>query len=613
MLNPISTITVESALMPATSEPESATPDLFQTLIAELLTTTAAPDTLPDPPPVAMEKEAPVDLSEPFLLPREAHPNEPRSGDILPAPGVSRGTLKEERNMSAVGAKAVVPTALPFARVPIPPAHAGGWQNVAAPRLNSEAHRATIWTAQSGPAASPPSPEPDAVVQSPAIPQIRLTPRIVVELPEIVSTSEVVLNREPMPERVVEETPEREAPRETKPSPPPAFVTLVASIPDAMLNQIHFPDGPGIDTAEDSPQRLCTTNTSCALTERAYSDLPQAVGAVYDRPRSPTDVPQFALPETEVTLIKIEREALPAPQLKNSVPLEFAQQQRRIEHVATPVQTESIPSELVLKRPALATPPPNDLPSPPPGPPAQIETPVRDSQVNVAKPEVQTPQTHQTLVQPPVQPEITTARQLVQPQPIAITPESTANVPAVIGASPHFTQNGSQEKQDFRNDNGRPPIPETHSITPHVETAVRFQSHLMPMESPVPVAHVVELPPQLPLPVAHRVSIEIGEKDSRVVVTLHENRGDVSVKIHAPNEVLGAELRSSVGTLVEAFHREHISLANMDFTTGYTATSDDGQQHGNQPRQSFQNRARKFALAAEPTDQVEITSINLNA
>jgi hypothetical protein len=306
----------------------------------------------------------------------------------------------------------------------------------------------------------------------------------------------------------------------------------------------------------------------------------------------------LALPEIEVASIKIETEALPAH-------LEFAQLQRPIELIPAPVQTESVPSEPVLKRAALAM--PNDLPRPPqitPQPPAQIETPIRDSQVNVTKPEVQTPQTpqtHQTLVQPPVQPEVTTARELVSPQP------------TLLGASPHFTQNGSQEKQDFRNENGRGPILETHSITPHVETAIRFESHLMPMESAAPVAHVVELPPQLPLPVAHRVSIDIGEKDSRVVVTLHENRGDVSVKIHTPNEVLGAELRSSVGTLVEAFHREHIPLANMDFTSGYTTTSDDGKQQGNQPRQPFQNRARKFELAAAPTDQVEITSINLNA
>ena len=48
MLNPIATITVESALIPSTSEPEVAA-DLFQTLIAELLEPTQAPDTPPAP------------------------------------------------------------------------------------------------------------------------------------------------------------------------------------------------------------------------------------------------------------------------------------------------------------------------------------------------------------------------------------------------------------------------------------------------------------------------------------------------------------------------------------------------------------------------------------
>ena len=201
----------------------------------------------------------------------------------------------------------------------------------------------------------------------------------------------------------------------------------------------------------------------------------------------------------------------------------------------------------------------------------------------------------------------------VQPQTIVITPDLLIKVQAATGTSPHFAQSGSQEKQDFHNEGRRSSTPETVSITPNLDSAVRFQSHLMPMQSPEPVAHFVEVPPQLPLPVAHRVSIDIGEKDSRVVVTLHENGGDVSVKIHVPNEVLGAELRSTATTLVEAFHREHIPLANMDFTSGYTATSHDGRQHGSQPRQSFQNRARKFQPAVAPTDQVDITSINLNA
>jgi hypothetical protein len=294
-----------------------------------------------------------------------------------------------------------------------------------------------------------------------------------------------------------------------------------------------------------------------------------------------TDAP-IILPLLEVTSIKIETEALPAPT-------------PHVKLDPTPIQSEPVanPRPQVMPNEVLA---------------ANIEHLVRASQTTIVKPEVQTPQTHQMAVQP----EVTTVRQAVQAQPITIALESFIKVSAATGNTPQFAQSGSREKQDFHNENGRAPIVETRSITPQMENPVGFQSHL-PMESPAPVAHVVEPLPQSPLPVAHRVSIDIGEKDSRVVVTLHENRGDISVKIHAPNQVLGAELRTSAATLVEAFHREHIPLANMDFTSGYTATSDDRQQHGSQPRQSFHNRGRKFESATAPADHVEITSINLNA
>ena len=80
MLNPISTITVESGLIPATSEPETAGVDLFQNLFSELLESAAAPDSPPVPQPVAQEIEQ-VD----------SHPRQTDS----PEPVLSRPEIKE--------------------------------------------------------------------------------------------------------------------------------------------------------------------------------------------------------------------------------------------------------------------------------------------------------------------------------------------------------------------------------------------------------------------------------------------------------------------------------------------------------------------------------------
>ena len=479
MLNPISTITVESALIPATSEPETAGVDLFQNLIAELLESAAAPDSPPVPQPVVPEIEQ-VD----------SHPTTPADLGVL-----SRTPIKE--------------------------------------------------------------------------PQDRQKPRDVVPVP--VAPEQLQDSQSPEAQRVQRERQERQERQEQQ-------IPLLGKGGVDATSRKHreasfersgrggwfkqpLNNSPWLElTAVSAP----TTTDDNRLLETTTPSAPQRKEAIFFMAQPPLlrEGGVYATPMLEIV-----------PELSEST------------------NREPFP-QLIL----------NDVPARPQIlSPAMEVTSIKIETVPLPKPDfVQA-------VQAPVQPEVTTTRQPALPQPIVITPELLIKVPAATGTSPHFAQ------QDFHNEGRRSLLPETVSITPHLDSPVRFQSHLMPMQSPEPVAHLVELPPQLPLPVAHRVSIDIGEKDSRVVVTLHENRGDVSVKIHAPNEVLGGELRSTAPTLVEAFHRERIPLANMDFTSGYTPTPDDGRQHGNQHRQSFQNRARKFPVAVAPTDQVDITSIDLNA
>ena len=108
MLNPISTITVESALAPATSEPESASPDLFQSLIAELLepTTAAAPNSPMVPQPVTPEEGIPV---EPDKLLNDAV--QVAQSTSREAPGWS---LTPDRSRLASRAEVAPQDAIPF-------------------------------------------------------------------------------------------------------------------------------------------------------------------------------------------------------------------------------------------------------------------------------------------------------------------------------------------------------------------------------------------------------------------------------------------------------------------------------------------------------------------
>lgn len=165
-----------------------------------------------------------------------------------------------------------------------------------------------------------------------------------------------------------------------------------------------------------------------------------------------------------------------------------------------------------------------------------------------------------------------------------------------------FSQKDSGGSHDEQSSNAAQP--EAAPVPVFTDAPARFDSNLATPEPSRPVAHVPEPLPQPAVLVAHRVSIDIGDAENRVTVVLHERAGEVSVKFHTASESMKAELQSSVGSLVEALHREQVPLANMDFTSGHAGDPDpDPEQQKEKQRQQAPRRPRpseKFTL--EPTD-----------
>ena len=165
-----------------------------------------------------------------------------------------------------------------------------------------------------------------------------------------------------------------------------------------------------------------------------------------------------------------------------------------------------------------------------------------------------------------------------------------------------FSQKDSGANHDEQSADATPQ--DTVQVPVFADTPARFDSNFVAPEPARPVAHVPEPLPQPQVLVAHRVSIDIGDADNRVTVTLHERAGEVSVKFHTASETMKSELQSSVGSLVEALHREHVPLTNMDFTSNSSANPNpDPEQQKERPRRQAPRAPRpneKFTL--EPTD-----------
>jgi hypothetical protein len=113
------------------------------------------------------------------------------------------------------------------------------------------------------------------------------------------------------------------------------------------------------------------------------------------------------------------------------------------------------------------------------------------------------------------------------------------------------------------------------------------------IERPQPV----EMPVLPTLQVARRISIEVGDDDSRVRITLHERSGDVSVKFDTATNELRSNLQSSAGTLIEAFRREDVPLADLAFTNTLGNTESNGQHERRQHARAFRRRPAMEELA----------------
>ena len=191
--------------------------------------------------------------------------------------------------------------------------------------------------------------------------------------------------------------------------------------------------------------------------------------------------------------------------------------------------------------------------------------------------------------------------QSVEPLPEGRPAEAAAA--EVLTAIPAITESSSHgASQQQSGDTHEKPTGDQTAKVEALSVAVpsnapaQFSSQLGSTEQ-APVAHTPDLPPETLMQTAHRVSIDIGENESKVTVTLHERGGDVSVKIHSANQPLSTQLQSSVGSLVEALHREHVSLTNMDFSSGF---SDQGQTPQQDSSQSGPRNRAKVVVAPVP-------------
>jgi hypothetical protein len=170
---------------------------------------------------------------------------------------------------------------------------------------------------------------------------------------------------------------------------------------------------------------------------------------------------------------------------------------------------------------------------------------------------------------------------------------------------------GSQESSDNPKREPDSSDKTTLSWTPTAGTTSKFDNHLAAAEAPRSSTQVQEMP-QMPTPIsAHKVSIDIGDKESKVIVTLHERAGDVSVKVHAANDTLKAQLQSSVGSLVESLNRANVSLKNVDFSSGYGTTSQDTDQRNTPQYKHLAPRTKPSNTQPESAtdDSVRLSSV----
>ena len=115
---------------------------------------------------------------------------------------------------------------------------------------------------------------------------------------------------------------------------------------------------------------------------------------------------------------------------------------------------------------------------------------------------------------------------------------------------------------------------------------------LAPLAEAAPVERIrptIEPPP--PPPVARQVSMEIGEADSQVNVTIRERNGELAVHFDAASERLRENLQNAAPFLMHQLHRESTQTVRLDFSNFGSAT-DAG-------RESQQDERRKKSLKSD--------------
>jgi hypothetical protein len=110
---------------------------------------------------------------------------------------------------------------------------------------------------------------------------------------------------------------------------------------------------------------------------------------------------------------------------------------------------------------------------------------------------------------------------------------------------------------------------------------LQFAQRLIPVEQVYSV-NIPDLPP--PPPVARKVSMEVGDGDTQVKITIHERNGDLSVRFDSASELMRRDLETRAGSLVEALQREQIQVSNFEFRDSFGSATESDKAPNRYPR-----------------------------
>ena len=135
----------------------------------------------------------------------------------------------------------------------------------------------------------------------------------------------------------------------------------------------------------------------------------------------------------------------------------------------------------------------------------------------------------------------------------------------------------------------------------------QFAQRIIPVEQVYSV-NMPDLPP--PPPIARKVSMEVGEGDAQVKITIHERNGDLSVRFDAATEPLRRDLETAAGSLLQALQREQLHVSNFDFQNSFGSATDSENASDSQRRsQKFLKPAAFFADKDETFQAVQSLAV----